>query len=121
MATCESNIINVKVGSAVVLDCVYKASDGTPLDLTGITIAADFIHPKTGVVLSRTTTIDGSITLGTNTGEYKINAGITTGWPLGEMPVDILYTKNGIPQHTEDFILDFTQGRTGSIPLLNTG
>jgi len=123
MATCDTNVINIKVGSAVILYCVYQDATGTPLSLDGITIHADFIHPKTSVLLKATGTdaIGGITITDMAKGEYTINAGSSDGWPKGEMPTDILYTENGNPQHTEDFILDFDQGRTGSIKATPTG
>jgi len=117
MAVCDDNIINIKQGSGVVLNCIYQDSGGNGLSLTGMTIECDFVNPKTGDVIISATSADNTIII-TNetTGEYTIDAGVSKDWPLGEMPVDIVYSKAYVPQHTEDFILDFVKGRTTPKP-----
>jgi len=111
--TCEKEILNLKTGDSVKLHCVFKDSQDIPKDLTGYTIAADFISNKTGKLLVATSTNTSGITItDAVNGAYTIDAGIALDWPIGEMPVDILYIKEGEPGHTDDFILDFTQGRT---------
>jgi len=113
MAVCNNNIINIKVGSGVVLNCVYQDSSGKGLSLKDMSIQVDFRDPKTGNLLATGHTANLSIIITDEiTGEYTINVGSSLGWPVGQMPVDILYLHGGITQHTEDFILDFTPSRT---------
>jgi len=120
MTTCDVNVINIKQGSAVVLNCVYQDSEGNPLSLTNIDIYTDFINPKTGITIFAASTIitpgggigGGIIITNSALGEYTIDAGNSAEWPLGQMPLDILYEKAGALQHTDDFILDFKKGRT---------
>jgi len=118
MTSCDTNVINIKLGSDVILNCIYQDADNNPLSLSGILIFTDFISPKTGEVLFEASmatpggNIAGIIVTNESLGEYTINAGSSAGWPLGEMPLDILYSKSGILQHTDDFILDFQKGRT---------
>lgn len=111
---CENKTIPMKIGSSVRLNCIYTEEDGvTVKDLTGYTIDVDFINAKNNRTIKVTSTEDGSIVItDAIQGEYTIDAGISTNWPLGKMKVDIMYTKDGLPNHTEDFIIDFTQGRT---------
>jgi len=117
---CENNVIKIKSGSDVVLAMIYKDDAGIPISLVGYEIFMDFNNPKTGERLVGTW-IDNGITItevagdATTTGTYTVNPGNSKFWPLGEMPVDILYRYGGLigtAQHTEDFILDFIKGHT---------
>jgi len=110
--SCNTNTLYIKTGATVQLTCVYKNDVGELISAEGLQIDVDFIDPKTKQVLKSTSTVDGSIYLTHNLGEYVVDAGSSTGWPVGNMPVDILYTANGVSQPTTDFIINFSEGRT---------
>ena len=85
---------------------------GDPIDLTtGYEVYMDFIDPKTGVILAQTG-IGQGVTLSDKKGEYIVDPGDITGWPVGPMPVDILYINLGKPRPTERFILNILHSLT---------
>lgn len=121
-------ILVVKTGSHGIFHMTYTNNDISPkpIDLENYEIYMIFVDPRTRKVLKSTNsllstestgdeerTIDGGITiLDKKAGTYSVNAGDTSKWPLGMMPVDIKYVNGGRPQHTETFFLKIEQGYT---------
>ena len=112
--SCENKTLHFKTGSQVKMNCRYKDSQGVAKSLVDVVINADFIDNKTGNLLISTGSdeVGGIVITDGINGEYTIDAGIATDWPIGLMPVDILYTDLNGPSHTEDFFIDFSAGRT---------
>ncbi len=125
----EPKILPAKTEAEVIMHCLYHEDDDvrTPKSLAGMEIDCDFVSPKTGETLSSCSTANGKITIleGNSVpgddpdnpgivgkGRYTIHGGIAEGWPVGDMPVDVMYTRNDKPFYTEDFIMAFTKGRT---------
>lgn len=116
----ESQPLPMKIGDTVRLTCKVLDSDGNPKSLEGYRIDVDFINGKSGrIVVSANSTEDGGIVIHENgndsVGEYTIHAGNSREWPLGNMPVDIMYSKNTDVIHTTDFSLNFSRGRSRAI------
>lgn len=123
--SCEENILNVKTGSVLVLQCQYYEDDGvTPKSLAGYSIYVDFKDQR-GKLWKRASTENGGIIIDTNQGnidqgnidqgnigKYYIYSGDTSNWPVSKMPIDILYVYEDILQHTADIILQFNVGRS---------
>ena len=116
--SCESKTIYNKTNAEVIMHCLYHEGDEveTPKSLLGIDIDVDFVSPKTGEVLSSCSTENGLITIledgSFDIGRYTVHAGVATNWPEGDMPVDVMYTRNDVPFYTEDFIMAFGKGRS---------
>jgi len=118
--SCENLTIEIKTGSEADFDMLYtdNATPPVAISLSGYSIVMSFIEAKTGDTLKRCTTEDGSIVItevegdAETTGTYSVFGGSTLGWQVGEMPVDIKYTLDGKSQHTVDFLLDITKGRS---------
>ena len=125
--SCEDNKIEIKTGSNADFSMLVTDNDPDdpqPISIAGWVIDMDFIEAKTGTILSDCSTTNGSIVINEyvddtgqdpiyyNKGEYTVSGGSTTGWQLGEMPVDIKYTYAGKSQHTDDFTIDIIKGRS---------
>ena len=117
---CENNTIEIKTGSDADFSMLFTDDNDPPeaISLEGYSISMDFIEAKKGKVLKECSTDDGSIVIteidgqSETTGTYSVYGGDTTGWQLGEMPVDIKYTLDGKSQHTKDFVLKIIKGRS---------
>ena len=110
--TTECEHLTIKTGSHGVFHMQYTDDKDEPINLFEYEIYMDFIHPKTRLPLSRCRLREGIEILDINEGTYYVDAGDTSDWPLGEMPVDIKYIHNGRAQHTETFILNIVKGIT---------
>jgi len=84
-----------------------------PIPLDNYEIHISYIDPKTRVpVVAMSTEAGNVIITDTVNGLYNTDPGSTWDWPLGKMPVDILYINNGVPQHTDNFIIHVKKGNT---------
>ena len=125
----ESKVLTIKTGSAAVFHMTYQDDQDPPqpIPLNDLDISMDFINPKTRTILARCYTkigaiasdgtileeeADGISVLDPLAGTYEVDAGDTIFWPLGDIPVDIKYTKGGKSQHTETFAIRIIKGQT---------
>ena len=119
-------IIDIKTGSSGLFTMIYSdpdagevGGDGEPINLTGYSIFMDFVDRITGKHIASlrynpdTIPPDRGITIiDAAAGSYAVDPGQTDWWPLGNMPIDILYMKGGVKQHTETFQLNVLKGIT---------
>ena len=113
MTACTDNIIDIKIGSTAKFAVLYADAAGNPVSLVGYDIAMDFVDKKTGEYILQATLGEEIILDPYTIGGYNIEAGDTSEWPVGIMPVDIKYTDpQGITHYTEDFGLNMILGRT---------
>ncbi len=116
----EDKVIIIKTGSDATLNMSYtdNSDPPNPIPLNNYAIFVDFINPKTRVALAKTyydPFAEGEISSGINItdfdgGKFRVEAGNTSTWPLGDIPVDILYSIEEANTHTETFIIRMVQG-----------
>jgi len=103
-------VLPLFVGGDASMYITYSdAETGEPIDIsTDYEIFMTFINPKTGAVIKEIE-VDNGITIQEEIGEYIADPGDIIEWPIGDMPVDILYVNRGKARPTNRFILDIQQ------------
>lgn len=109
--------IVVKRGDTVVLGCTAYSDDGTPADLTGITVAAavrlqkpDTAAPVAVLEFEAVNLTQGTFDL------WAPGDGLATGWPVDTLRVDIQYSQpygaRTLRRSTETFFLRVDRDET---------
>ena len=113
MSNCPpEQVLHMKTGTSAIFKMAYHDDSDpvVPLSLAGYTIFMKIIHPKTRLVLFDGSIDNGILVIDEVNGLYVVNAGDTSNWPLGEIPVDIRYVNTGVTKYTETFYLEMGQG-----------
>lgn len=108
----EENTLQIKTPTSLVFEMQYTA-DGNPENgesLADMGIYIAFKDPRTQRVLKEVSVDDGITITDEENGVWECNGGSSEGFPLGLMPIDIQYSKNGTIQMTETFFMDFSKG-----------
>lgn len=106
-------MLTIKTGSPMRFTVKYYKDDGVTTKPLPTNIDFDVVHPKTGAVLANLNVGDGITKAGVPDNEYSIFFADTALWPIGKIPIDILYDK-GLPTQrpTETIYINVEKGRT---------
>jgi hypothetical protein len=102
------NTLSLKRGAALLLDLQLQHDDGTAVDLSGLTLAAQLRDPQNGLVANLP--ILATATLGL----AKIEVLATGAWPLGVLRCDIQVDNAGRRLISQTFSLRVERQVTGS-------
>lgn len=91
--------INIKKGDTFSVAVIAKDGSGSPVNLTGYTIAPKVKDNAGNVIATPSVSVTNAAT-----GEYTITVADTSAWPLGVLFGDVTYTGPGsVVESTETF------------------
>ena len=83
------SVICIKLGQTLLLTAQCVQDDGTPVDITGVTLASQVQDANASLVATLTVTIVDAAN-----GQFTLSAP-TADWPLGVLNCDVRYAQNG--------------------------
>jgi len=96
-----------KRGSSWSYSVVCTNDDGTPFDLTNVTIKAQIRDLNHNLVEELATNKTDAAA-----GQWTITPVDTADWPIKSLRHDVLYTLNGIKVHSETIVIKVVQAET---------
>jgi len=84
------NQIAIKRGETLLLECTVANPDGSPLDLTGWTIASQIRDGHDALIATLTVDLHAPAA-----GQYRLRCNPTAAWPIGRAYMDIAYNDVG--------------------------
>ena len=93
MTAPTNNVIRFKRGDTVLLGCQAQDEAGQPVDLTGVTVAAQVWPVKDGQPKVADLDVEW---IERAQGRYELWApegGLATGWPTGNLRIDVQYSE----------------------------
>ncbi|MFN4328289.1 MAG: hypothetical protein ACK4FF_05380 [Limnobacter sp.] len=102
---CSSQVIAHKRGDTFEVQATYSdSSDGSPINLTGYTIASQIRHPGGALVATLAVTIpDQSVPA--NLGKFTMRVNNTASWPVTDLLWDIQYSFDNSVISTETVVV----------------
>ena len=85
-----SAAIRIKRGETFLLECTVQESDGSPMDLTGWSIASQIRDGHDTLIATLTVDLYTPVA-----GQYRLTGATTADWPQGLAHMDIAYTDAG--------------------------
>ena len=85
-----SAAIRIKRGETLLLECTVANPDGSPLDLTGWSIASQIRDGHDTLIATLTVDLYTPVA-----GQYRLTGATTGAWPQGLAHMDIAYTDAG--------------------------
>ena len=98
--------VRIKRGDALAMQMAFEFDDGSPVDLTNATVAAQ-IRTASGDLVC---TLPLQIT--DTPGVVTVTVPDTSQWPIGMLRGDVVLTAAGLPVHTETYGITVTPGVT---------
>lgn len=108
--SCSTNVITIKKGDSFSRACRLLDDTDTPIDLTDYTIESQVRDSRDNLIATLTATKYNQTT---NPGVFMLSAEDgTDSWPSANLGMDIVYTVDGIIQHTEDITVSVIRSKT---------